>query len=300
MWAFVAGVVKISILWLKYTNDVVGMPIMSALLASLAVASSEEDDFRYDTYDVHIALYNDDGCFSQADQLLLSTTNCYANLYTETTAAFMLTVVSFQDEEDSLTGKTLPVTINVKEYLNDCHTLSGDQPVTSVFANQCQPFLGQFSGVYTLRHRSYPTPCSGSDCSTIRMVYNRFYISDGCSESVYLSRTFPLGEPGVTSCIRYANGTMEFALAGNSTIVETDYPYSRNCQPATITNETHTLQIPEQVWTISVGKCYPLQGRSFDWHVDQEYAISEEDSDSGAHSLGMHAALVSLIIAWRA
>lgn len=109
-----------------------------------------------DTYDLQAELYRDPNCFEQAEKLLLSTDNCYANVYSANSSkAFDIDIVRFHPYKlDS--GETIPQAINLHQYIDHCKT-SNLPPKTS-YVGQCTPFMGGYYAVYKLLHRT-DKPC---------------------------------------------------------------------------------------------------------------------------------------------
>lgn len=198
-----------------------------------------------DAYDVGVKLYKDSNCFEQADELTLTTENCYANVYSNRSKGYRITIVSFSD----------PQKMNLVFYEDHCWT-----PVMApiaVLTGECQHFTGGFYGVYNLKYRSQ-NECTGQ-CSGLRLAVQEFYQSRICYEN---DRCECIGDPYETyyypiqnECLRWGNGTQTFFIDKQEVnITQRDY-WDDACLGKTF-----------QEILMQNGYCYPLySNRGFMW-----------------------------------
>lgn len=210
-----------------------------------------------DAYDVGVRLYKDQNCFEQAEELVLTTDNCYANVYSNRSKAFQITIVSFSE----------PQRMNLVFFEDHCWT-----PVmapTAVRAGECQHFTGGFYGIYSLKYRSANECTAGASCSYLRLAVQEFYQSRICYDSglcecigdPYESYAYPIQK----ECLRWSNGTQIFETdAGGVNLTQTDYPGDDSCQGKV----TRPLIMRN-------GYCYPLySNRGFKWTLTKVAAVS--------------------------
>jgi len=197
-------------------------------------------------------LYKDSICFEKLDTMTLLNQGCYANRYDNTTKAFDLKVIVFEDS---------PL-IDVREYLWDCEDAYQYGDTVTIEVGKCQKFVGGFYAITSLKESS--TTCEGSSCSTLSYAVQRFYSEEDCQGLVTDTFTYPaLGE-----CLRWSNGTQTFSLLDGLNISQVDYPLNDGCNGAETTK-----------YYMKSGTCYSLNADeaplSFSWTVEGAAAVAD-------------------------
>jgi len=232
---------------------------------------SDESLTNPNTYDVFLELFDDTACIDQKEQLLLTTENCYANLFENPSLpkpyfgyGFSVKVVSFygtSDGEDMSSRKII-----VDYFYDDCNTPRGQSLL--MVENQCSSASGReifpnFNAIFTLRHRS--TDCIGGidKCSQIRLVAQQFYSDVTCLGNPYKQNTYPLDG----YCLRYGNGTHRFSVdpLNPNYVIEMDYPLSADCSENSIGCEKCVVPLK---FYVKLDLCYVFrQTDGFSWTI---------------------------------
>jgi len=288
--------------------------LWSSVCANVVVDNAVDN---VNTYDVFIQLFDEERCHFQSENILLTTSNCYANRYERPTdgqsigLAYSVVIVNFHNRT-SLRGDggKHPRSINIYYYSDACHTRIGE-PLQLVEGEcsglQKRPIFHTLHGWFTLRQRTVgglTKACTGGShvCSTIRLLHNHVYRTPSCFGESTHALSYPVGPSlGKGDCLRYNNGTQYFSIDSNNadTVYEYDYPHSPDCT----TNGVDCIDcVKEQRYQIQLGFCYVLlETNSFHWRVDPD-PLTDADSSSivgnDAQGLPTLGAVSFLLLAW--
>jgi len=128
---------------------------------------------KADVYDISIRIYRDTNCFEPAGERLFTTSNCYANFFSNISSSFMLSIVSLK----------APQQLVMEQFDDHCNLPADLEPVRAMYTDQCEPFFGEYYGVYKIQTRS---DCAGvRDCNSIVPAEQTFYTSLDCSGPEY-------------------------------------------------------------------------------------------------------------------
>lgn len=218
----------------------------SSFLHTALIAAWLARPGQADTYDIGIKLYTDPNCIYWADDLLLLDGGCYANIYSNTTKAFTLRIVYFNQ----------PQRIDFREYTDDCYELAA--PKRTFIAGRCIFLSGSFYAEMSIRERG--STCSGPQCSPLAVVVQSFFSRIDCTGATYALYRYPIQ----TECLRWSNGTQTLTTtAGDQNITLVDYFDTDNCQGGSM-----------RTYTIMNQYCYPLSAleapRSVMWRVQRD------------------------------
>jgi len=204
-----------------------------------------------DTYDIGVKLFTDANCLFWANEFMLLDGGCYANKWApNSTKGFKMNIVYFNS----------PQRIDMREYIDDCHTLAMPKRTVTSGADVCNPFLGSMYAQFDVRFRS--NTCQGQLCSTLAVAVQTFYTLNSCTGPAHSVFRFPVqGE-----CLRAGNGTQDL-ISNISTgdISLHDYGGGDDC--------TVTEGVRLKTYSITNSFCYPLYSsqapRSFSWRVER-------------------------------
>lgn len=204
-----------------------------------------------DTYDIGVTLFTDPNCLFRDDTFVLLDGGCYANKWApNSTKGFKMNIVFFNE----------PQRIDMREYLDDCHTLAMPKRTLVTGSDRCNPFLGSTFAQFDIRFRS--STCKGSMCSTLAIAVQTFYRQAACTGPAFSMFRYPVqGE-----CLRTGNGTQDLTASGDDRNISLmDYGGSDDCTPV-VGGRFRTYQILNQ-------NCYPLyttqEPMSFSWRVER-------------------------------
>lgn len=229
------------------------------------------------TSDVGIRLFSDRNCFELAEEYSMRQGSCYANRYTNISNAFAVKILQY----------TKPETIELKHYADDCLEGRLSLPTETFATGVCERFAGAFYAILSVRLRSDTcatcanlqectgctaaqcdadtcdlAQCTKEECSSLKLVVQRFFSSSSCEGSPYKVFRYPSeGE-----CLRVDNGTQSFRVLGGGNISQTVYRGNRECQAE---------GADVSYFFSTVGRCYTLQdvldlrGHSFDWVTEE-------------------------------
>lgn len=232
---------------------------------------------RADTYDIGIKLFTDPNCLFWANEFVMLDGGCYANKWAPNgTKGFRMNIVYFNE----------PQRMDMREYLDDCHTLAMPKRTITAGTDRCNPFLGSMYAQFDIRFRS--NTCKGQLCSELAIAVQTFYNQAFCSGPAYSIFRYPVqGE-----CLRAINGTQDLVAAGDDVNISlNDYGGSDNCKGGP--------GIRTRTYSITNEFCYPLYTtqapRSFSWRVERPspYAAA---SDAFRSLPGLMTASVALLL----
>lgn len=221
-----------------------------------------------DTYDIGVYLFTDPNCLFQANQFLLLDGGCYANKWApNSTKGFKMNIVVFNSPEK----------IDMREYLDDCHTLAMPKRTVITGTERCNPFLGSMYAQFDIRFRS--STCKGPKCSKLAIAVQTFYNQASCTGPAYSIFRYPVqGE-----CLRAFNGTQDLVASGDDRNISlTDYGGSDTCK--------FESGVRLRTYSITNENCYPLYTlqapRSFSWRVERitPYAAASDAYRSPPHT----------------
>lgn len=224
-----------------------------------------------DTYDVHVQLYNDPSCILGNTAFIMTTENCYAaqvyNPNSAVTRAFDVEVVRYQIVPKPGVGNvgSLPRAINLRQYTDDCKTVTPGSSVMQAPENACRPFIGEGQSAmyaqYTLRHRS--KYCE-KDCSQLQVVRQDFWDTTNCAGSPFKQYYYPVGD-GMSSaagssssvasstapaqkgaCLTYYGGSQDFQISKGKFVIESDYENNQRCSG------------PAKPYNVTLDACYAI------------------------------------------
>jgi len=210
-----------------------------------------------DTYDIGVRLYTDANCLFWANEFLLLDGGCYANKWESNSThsarakGFKMNIVHFNS----------PQRIDMREYIDDCHTLAMPKRNLITGVDVCNPFLGSMYAQFDIRFRS--NTCQGQLCSNLAIAVQTFYTQSFCAGPAFAIFRFPVqGE-----CLRAMNGTQDLTASGDdSNISLVDYGGGDDCNGA-------RAGVRERRYSITNQYCYPLYTqeapRSFSWRVER-------------------------------
>lgn len=231
-----------------------------------------------DTYDIGVYLYTDPNCLFRASEFLLLDGGCYANKWAPNgTKGFKMNIVFFND----------PARIDMREYIDDCHTLAMPKRTVTVGTDRCNPFLGSMYAQFDIRFRS--NTCKGPKCSKLSIAVQTFYMQAACAGPTFSIFRYPVQ----SECLRAFNGTQDlYASTDGGNITLTDYSGSYNCKRV----EGGRVR----TYSIMNAMCYPLYStnspRSFQWRIEKvtPYAAASDAYRSPPYFLTAVALLLGL------
>lgn len=206
---------------------------------------------RADTYDIGVTLFTDANCLFWANTFLLLDNGCYANKWApNSTKGFKMNIVFFNS----------PQRIDMREYVDDCHTLAMPKRTLTTGTDRCNPFLGSMYAQFDIRFRS--NTCKGQLCSNLAIAVQTFYTAAFCAGPAFSIFRYPVQN----ECMRAFNGTQGlFASGGDTNISLSDYSGSDNCKI--------DRGVRLRTYSITNDYCYPLYTtnapRSFSWRVER-------------------------------
>lgn len=206
---------------------------------------------RADTYDIGVTLFTDANCLFWANNFILLDNGCYANKWApNSTKGFKMNIVFFN----------APQRIDMREYVDDCHTLAMPKRTLTTGTDRCNPFLGSMYAQFDIRFRS--NTCKGQLCSNLAIAVQTFYTAAFCQGPAFSIFRYPVQN----ECMRAFNGTQGlFASGGDSNISLSDYSGSDDCKTS--------KGVRLRTYSITNDFCYPLYTttapRSFSWRVER-------------------------------
>lgn len=210
---------------------------------------------RADTYDIGVTLFTDANCLFWANNFILLDNGCYANKWApNSTKGFKMNIVFFNS----------PQRIDMREYVDDCHTLAMPKRTLTTGTDRCNPFLGSMYAQFDIRFRS--NTCKGQLCSNLAIAVQTFYTAAFCAGPAFSIFRYPVQN----ECLRAFNGTQGLlASGGDSNISLSDYSGSDDCKITGPQNKGVRLR----TYFIINDFCYPLYTttapRSFSWRVER-------------------------------
>jgi len=206
-----------------------------------------------DTYDIGVYLFTDANCLFRANDFLILDGGCYANTWApNSTKGWKMNIVFFNS----------PQRIDMREYVDDCHTLAMPKRTITTGTDRCSPFLGSMYAQFDIRFRS--NTCKGPKCSQLSIAVQTFYSQSSCAGPAYSMFRYPVqGE-----CMRAFNGTQDLvASSDGGNISLTAYSGEVNGDKCKSGTGTRTRK-----YAIENTKCYPLYTtnapRSFSWRIE--------------------------------
>lgn len=206
---------------------------------------------RADTYDIGVTLFTDANCLFWANNFILLDNGCYANKWApNSTKGFKMNIVFFN----------APQRIDMREYVDDCHTLAMPKRTLTTGTDRCNPFLGSMYAQFDIRFRS--NTCKGQLCSNLAIAVQTFYTAAFCAGPAFSIFRYPVQN----ECMRAFNGTQGlYASGGDSNISLSDYSGSDDCKIS--------KGVRLRTYSITNDFCYPLYTttapRSFSWRVER-------------------------------
>lgn len=216
---------------------------IARLLLGTVILGSFGPSAALDTQDIYVRAFRDPNCFERFGEMTLIDGGCYANVYSNLTAAFQGNIITY----------SYPQEFTLTEYIDDCNNMY-NQP-RRIRAGLCVRFVGQLYGIMSMVYRS---PTCSNFCSTINVAVQTFWSMAQCKGTVYQVNTFPLQ----SECLRVNNGTQLFSISnGYTNITQVTFPGDRQCTSGAVTKS----------YSMTNGYCYPLytdkQPMSFTWSV---------------------------------
>lgn len=216
-----------------------------------------------DTYDIGVTLYNDMNCLNFVEDLILLDNGCYANKWAPNgTKGYKMNIVFFNK----------PERIDMREYLDDCHTLAMPKRTVTTSKEPCFPFLGSMYARFDTRFRS--NTCEGEMCSNLKIAVQTFFSQAECTGPAHSIFRYPVGHG---DCMRAFNGTQTLIERGGN-VTLTDYSGSDECKAQTGARV--------RTYSIRASFCYPLyttrSPRSFSWRVE---AVQKMSTTADAYRL---------------
>lgn len=233
--------------------------ILSCLVGAVWLQSC-----RADTYDIGVTLFTDANCLFWANNFILLDNGCYANKWApNSTKGFRMNIVFFNS----------PQRIDMREYVDDCHTLAMPKRTLTTGTDRCNPFLGSMYAQFDIRFRS--NTCKGQLCSNLAIAVQTFYSQASCLGPAFSMFRYPVQN----ECMRAFNGTQGLlASGGDSNISLSDYSGSDDCKIS--------KGVRLRTYSITNNYCYTLYAtvapRSFSWRVERTkpYAAASDASRS--------------------
>lgn len=225
---------------MRWQIAMLGAPRLTcaALAAALPFLLLPHKAVAVEGMDIFIQLYSDANCFERHQDYLLVDQVCYANIFSNLSKAFTLTIAGFDEQASA----------DLVDYTNDCITprlLDRDglpEPARNYLMgeqSECKRFLGPYWARMTPRPRS--NRCDGPQCSRISLAYQTFYNDEECQDFA-LRFKYPVQN----ECLRWSNGTQAFTVDPTYTnITQTDYILDDACSEGAPLKRTYLIRNDE-------------------------------------------------------